>query len=425
MTKNIQAIRGMNDYLPKDAALWQHIEDTLKKVLRGYGYSEIRLPIVEHTPLFKRAIGEVTDVVEKEMYTFDDRNGDSLTLRPEGTAGCVRAGIEHGLLYNQEQRLWYIGPMFRYERPQKSRYRQFHQLGVEVFGLHGPNIDAELILLTARWWKALGIAEHVKLELNSIGSLEARTNYRNALITFLKQHLDVLDEDCKHRMYRNPLRVLDSKNPEVQALLNYAPRLSEYLDEASRTHFSGLCELLAQAGGIPYTINECLVRGLDYYNRTVFEWVTTSLGAQGTVCAGGRYDSLVEQLGGHAVPAVGFAVGLERLVLLIKAINPNFTTPPTIDVYLISYGAGVQSSAMQLAERVRDALPQLKLMTNYGVGNFKKQIKRADKWGACVALILGENQVAAQQVVVKDLRSGKQETLAQSETAVRLAQILS
>ncbi|CAI1948686.1 histidine--tRNA ligase [Serratia proteamaculans] len=423
MAKNIQAIRGMNDYLPEETALWQRIEGILKQVLSGYGYSEIRLPIVEQTPLFKRAIGEVTDVVEKEMYTFDDRNGESLTLRPEGTAGCVRAGIEHGLLYNQEQRLWYVGPMFRYERPQKGRYRQFHQLGAEVFGLQGPDIDAELILLSARWWKALGISEHVKLELNSIGSLEARANYRDALVAFLEQHQEKLDEDCKRRMYSNPLRVLDSKNPEVQALLNDAPRLSEYLDEESKAHFEGLCELLAQAG-IPYTINERLVRGLDYYNRTVFEWVTTSLGAQGTVCAGGRYDGLVEQLGGRATPAVGFAMGLERLVLLVQAVNPEFKAAATIDVYVISSGEGTQSAAMQLAERVRDEAPQLKLMTNYGGGNFKKQITRADKWGARVALILGENEVAAQQVVVKDLRSGEQETLAQSEVAVRLATML-
>ncbi|CAI1862059.1 histidine--tRNA ligase [Serratia marcescens] len=423
MAKNIQAIRGMNDYLPEETALWQRIEGTLKQVLGGYGYSEIRLPIVEQTPLFKRAIGEVTDVVEKEMYTFEDRNGESLTLRPEGTAGCVRAGIEHGLLYNQEQRLWYIGPMFRYERPQKGRYRQFHQLGAEVFGLQGPDIDAELILLTARWWKALGIAEHVKLELNSIGSLEARANYRDALVAFLEQHVEVLDEDCKRRMYSNPLRVLDSKNSEVQALLNDAPRLSEYLDEESRAHFAGLCELLAQAG-IPYTVNERLVRGLDYYNRTVFEWVTTSLGAQGTVCAGGRYDGLVEQLGGRATPAVGFAMGLERLVLLVQAVNPEFKAPSAIDVYVISSGAGTQSAAMRLAEQVRDAAPQLKLMTNYGGGNFKKQITRADKWGARIALILGESEVAAQQVVLKDLRSGEQETLAQSEVAARLALML-
>ena len=423
MAKNIQAIRGMNDYLPEETALWQRIEGTLKQVLGSYGYSEIRLPIVEQTPLFKRAIGEVTDVVEKEMYTFEARNGESLTLRPEGTAGCVRAGIEHGLLYNQEQRLWYIGPMFRYERPQKGRYRQFHQLGAEVFGLQGPDVDAELILLTARWWKALGIAEHVKLELNSIGSLEARANYRDALVAFLEQHVEVLDEDCKRRMYSNPLRVLDSKNPEVQALLNDAPRLSEYLDEESRAHFAGLCELLAQAG-IPYTVNERLVRGLDYYNRTVFEWVTTSLGAQGTVCAGGRYDGLVEQLGGRATPAVGFAMGLERLVLLVQAVNPEFKAPSAIDVYVISSGAGTQSAAMQLAEQVRDAAPQLKLMTNYGGGNFKKQLTRADKWGARIALILGESEVAAQQVVVKDLRSGEQETLAQSEVAARLALML-
>ncbi|GAA3906288.1 MULTISPECIES: histidine--tRNA ligase [Gibbsiella] len=423
MAKNIQAIRGMNDYLPADTALWQRIEGTLKQVLGSYGYSEIRLPIVEQTPLFKRAIGEVTDVVEKEMYTFDDRNGESLTLRPEGTAGCVRAGIEHGLLYNQEQRLWYIGPMFRYERPQKGRYRQFHQLGAEVFGLQGPDIDAELILLTARWWKALGIAEHVSLELNSIGSLEARARYRDALVAFLEQHVEVLDEDCKRRMYSNPLRVLDSKNPDVQALLNGAPRLSEYLDEESREHFNGLCELLSQAG-IPYTINERLVRGLDYYNRTVFEWVTSSLGAQGTVCAGGRYDGLVEQLGGRATPAVGFAMGLERLVLLVQAVNPDFKAPATVDVYVISSGAGTQSAAMALAETVRDAAPQLKVMTNYGGGNFKKQMSRADKWGARAALILGENEVAAQQVVVKDLRSGEQETLAQSEVAARLASML-
>ncbi|EFE95866.1 histidine--tRNA ligase [Serratia odorifera] len=423
MAKNIQAIRGMNDYLPEDTALWQRIEGTLKQVLGSYGYSEIRLPIVEQTPLFKRAIGEVTDVVEKEMYTFDDRNGESLTLRPEGTAGCVRAGIEHGLLYNQEQRLWYIGPMFRYERPQKGRYRQFHQLGAEVFGLQGPDVDAELILLTARWWKALGIAEHVKLELNSIGSLEARANYRDALVAFLEQHVELLDDDCKRRMYSNPLRVLDSKNPQVQALLNDAPRLSEYLDADSKAHFDGLCELLTLAG-IPYTINERLVRGLDYYNRTVFEWVTSSLGAQGTVCAGGRYDGLVEQLGGRATPAVGFAMGLERLVLLVQAVNPDFKAPATIDIYVISSGAGTQSAAMRLAEAVRDAAPQLKLMTNYGGGNFKKQITRADKWGARVALILGENEVAAQQVVVKDLRSGEQETLAQSELAARLALML-
>ena len=423
MAKNIQAIRGMNDYLPEDTALWQRIEGTLKQVLSGYGYSEIRMPIVEQTPLFKRAIGEVTDVVEKEMYTFEDRNGESLTLRPEGTAGCVRAGIEHGLLYNQEQRLWYIGPMFRYERPQKGRYRQFNQLGVEVFGLQGPDIDAELILLSARWWRALGISEHVTLELNSIGSLEARASYRDALVAFLEQHKDKLDEDCKRRMYSNPLRVLDSKNQDIQALLNDAPQLGDYLDEESREHFAGLCELLEQSG-IPYTVNQRLVRGLDYYNRTVFEWVTSSLGAQGTVCAGGRYDGLVEQLGGRATPAVGFAMGLERLVLLVQAVNPDFKAPATVDAYVISSGAGTQGAAIKLAETLRDALPELKVMTNYGGGNFKKQFARADKWGARVALVLGEDEVANQQVVIKDLQTGTQETLTQSDVAVRLASML-
>lgn len=423
MAKNIQAIRGMNDYLPAETALWQRIENSLKQVLSGYGYNEIRLPIVEQTPLFKRAIGEVTDVVEKEMYTFDDRNGDSLTLRPEGTAGCVRAGIEHGILYNQEQRLWYVGPMFRYERPQKGRYRQFHQLGCEVFGLQGPDIDAELILMTARWWRVLGIADHVKLELNSIGSLDARARYREALVAFLEQHKDQLDEDCLRRMYTNPLRVLDTKNPQIQVLLNDAPVLTDYLDDESRAHFEALGELLKQSG-IPYTVNPRLVRGLDYYNRTVFEWVTTSLGAQGTVCAGGRYDGMVEQLGGHATPAVGFAMGLERLVLLVQSVNPDFKAQSGVDVYLISSGTGTQLAAMQLAEKLRDALPQLKLMTNYGGGNFKKQFARADKWGARVALVLGENEVAAGQVVVKNLSNGEQDTLAQADVASRLATLL-
>ncbi|MBE5222556.1 histidine--tRNA ligase [Pectobacterium sp. A113-S21-F16] len=423
MAKNIQAIRGMNDYLPAETALWQRIENSLKQVLSSYGYSEIRTPIVEQTSLFKRAIGEVTDVVEKEMYTFDDRNGESLTLRPENTASCVRAGIEHGILYNQEQRLWYVGPMFRYERPQKGRYRQFHQLGCEVFGLQGPDIDAELILMTARWWRVLGIADHVKLELNSIGSLDARARYREALVAFLEQHKDQLDEDCLRRMYTNPLRVLDTKNPQIQVLLNDAPVLTDYLDDESRAHFEALGELLTQSG-IPYTVNPRLVRGLDYYNRTVFEWVTTSLGAQGTVCAGGRYDGMVEQLGGRPTPAVGFAMGLERLVLLVQSVNPDFSAPPTVDVYLVSSGVGTQVAAMQLAEKLRDALPQLKLMTNYGGGNFKKQFARADKWGACVALVLGENEVAAGQVVVKNLSNGEQDTLAQADVASRLATLL-
>lgn len=423
MAKNIQAIRGMNDFLPADTAIWQRVEDVLKSVLASYGYSEIRLPIVEQTPLFKRAIGEVTDVVEKEMYTFDDRNGESLTLRPEGTAGCVRAGIEHGLLYNQEQRLWYMGPMFRYERPQKGRYRQFHQIGVEVFGLQGPDIDAELIMLNARWWKALGIADHVRLELNSIGSPEARANYRDALVAFLEQHKEALDEDCKRRMYSNPMRVLDSKNPDIQMLLNDAPQLGDYLDAESREHFDGLRALLDDAG-IAYTVNQRLVRGLDYYNRTVIEWVTDSLGSQGTVCGGGRYDGLVEQLGGRATPGVGFAMGMERLVLLVQAVNPEFEPARNVDVYVIASGQGVQSAAMQLAEKLRDQLPEMKLMTNFGGGNFKKQFARADKWGARVALVLGEDEQKAGQVVIKDLRNGEQQTLAQADAAAALRALL-
>lgn len=424
MAKNIPAIRGMNDCLPAETAIWQRVESTVKRVLSGYGFSEIRTPIVEQTPLFKRAIGEVTDVVEKEMYTFDDRNGESLTLRPENTAGCVRAGIQHGLLYNQEQRLWYIGPMFRYERPQKGRYRQFHQLGAEVFGLQGPDIDAELILMTARWWRELGIADHVTLELNSIGSLEARANYREALVAFLEQHKEKLDEDCQRRMYTNPLRVLDSKNPEIQLLLNDAPELFDYLDSESKEHFDGLCQLLDSAG-IKYRINQRLVRGLDYYNRTVFEWVTSALGAQGTICAGGRYDGLVEQLGGKATPAVGFAMGMERMVLLVQEVNPDFVADLAVaDVYFSSFGEGSQQAALILAEKIRDQLPELRLMTNHGGGNFKKQLTRASKHGAKVALILGEDEIRVGNITVKDLRNGEQETLSQQAITVRLSELL-
>ncbi|MDE9538036.1 histidine--tRNA ligase [Xenorhabdus bovienii] len=424
MAKNIPAIRGMNDCLPAETAIWQRVESTVKRVLAGYGFIEIRTPIVEQTPLFKRAIGEVTDVVEKEMYTFDDRNGESLTLRPENTAGCVRAGIQHGLLYNQEQRLWYIGPMFRYERPQKGRYRQFHQLGAEVFGLQGPDIDAEMILMTARWWRELGIAEHVTLELNSIGSLDARANYREALVAFLEQHKEKLDEDCQRRMYTNPLRVLDSKNPEIQALLNDAPALFDYLDAESKEHFDGLCRILDSAG-IKYHLNQRLVRGLDYYNRTVFEWVTSALGAQGTVCAGGRYDGLVEQLGGKSTPAVGFAMGMERMVLLVQEVNPEFVADLAVaDVYLSSFGEGSQQAALILAEQIRDELPELRLMTNHGGGNFKKQLGRADKHGAKVALILGEDEIRAGNITVKDLRNGEQETLSQQAITARLSELL-
>ncbi|EKO6517704.1 histidine--tRNA ligase [Vibrio cholerae] len=421
MAKTIQAIRGMNDCLPTQSPLWQKVEGVVKNVISAYGYSEVRMPIVEMTHLFSRAIGEVTDVVEKEMYTFEDRNGDSLTLRPEGTAGCVRSGIENGLLYNQEQRLWYMGPMFRHERPQKGRYRQFHQCGVEVFGLDGPDVDAELIMMTARLWRELGISEHVRLELNSIGSLEARANYRNALIEYLEQYQSVLDEDCKRRMYTNPLRVLDSKNPEVQAILGDAPQLSDYLDAESKQHFAGLCELL-DAAGIEYTVNQRLVRGLDYYNRTVFEWITESLGSQGTVCGGGRYDGLVEQLGGKPTPAVGFAMGLERLVLMMETLG-NTEVRRSVDVYMVTAGEGTMMAGMKLAEQLREQVPGLRVMTHFGGGNFKKQFKRADKVGAAIALVLGEDEVAAQTVVVKDLAGGDQSTVAQAEVAKLLAHL--
>lgn len=411
----------MNDCLPTQSPLWQKVEGVVKNVISAYGYSEVRMPIVEMTHLFSRAIGEVTDVVEKEMYTFEDRNGDSLTLRPEGTAGCVRSGIENGLLYNQEQRLWYMGPMFRHERPQKGRYRQFHQCGVEVFGLDGPDVDAELIMMTARLWRELGIAQHVRLELNSIGSLEARANYRTALIDYLEQYQNVLDEDCKRRMYTNPLRVLDSKNPDVQAILGDAPQLSDYLDAESKQHFADLCELL-DAAGIEYTVNQRLVRGLDYYNRTVFEWITESLGSQGTVCGGGRYDGLVEQLGGKPTPAVGFAMGLERLVLMMETLG-NTDIRRSVDVYMVTAGEGTMMAGMKLAEQLREQVPGLRVMTHFGGGNFKKQFKRADKVGAAIALVLGEDEVAAKTVVVKDLAGGEQNTVAQAEVAKLLAHL--
>ncbi|MGY0617360.1 histidine--tRNA ligase [Vibrio sp. FJH11] len=422
MAKTIQAIRGMNDCLPTQSPLWQKLENTVKNVISAYGYNEMRMPIVEMTHLFSRAIGEVTDVVEKEMYTFEDRNGDSLTLRPEGTAGCVRAGIENGLLYNQEQRVWYIGPMFRHERPQKGRYRQFHQCGVEVFGLNGPDVDAELIMMTARLWRELGIDKYVRLELNSIGSLEARANYREALVAYLEQHMDVLDEDCKRRMYTNPLRVLDSKNPDVQNILGDAPRLSDYLDEDSKQHFAGLCELL-DAAGIEYTVNERLVRGLDYYNRTVFEWITESLGSQGTVCGGGRYDGLVEQLGGKATPAVGFAMGLERLVLMLETLELT-EVRRSVDVYVVTAGEGTMMAGMKLAEQLRENIPGVRVMNHFGGGNFKKQFKRADKVGAVVALVLGENEVADNTVVLKDLAGGEQHTYNQAEVAEKIAALI-
>nr|WP_276583371.1 histidine--tRNA ligase [Pseudomonas sp. RIT-PI-S] len=422
----MQAIRGMNDILPEQTPLWRYFEGTVAGLLDGYGYRQIRMPIVEFTELFKRSIGEVTDIVEKEMYTFEDRNGDSLTLRPEGTAACVRAVLEHGITGSgQPQKLWYIGPMFRHERPQKGRYRQFHQIGVEVFNLAGPDIDAELIALTWRLWGALGIRDAVKLELNSLGTSEARGRYRDALVSFLSARQSQLDEDSKRRLNSNPLRILDSKVPETQALLVDAPKLADYLDEESRVHFDGLKARL-DALGIPYVINPKLVRGLDYYSKTVFEWVTHKLGAQGTVCAGGRYDGLVEQMGGKPTAGVGFAMGIERLILLLETLEqvPE-SLARQVDVYLCAIGDAAELAALKLSERLRTEMPSLRLQVNAGSGSFKSQFKKADKSGALFALVLGEDELAHEVVGFKPLRGqGEQQEIAWTALADHLASAL-
>jgi histidyl-tRNA synthetase len=403
----------MNDILPDETAYWQFLERTVAGVLASYGYGEIRLPVVEKTALFKRSIGEVTDIVEKEMYTFDDRNGDSMTLRPEGTAGCVRAAIQQGLL-GIPQRLWYSGPMFRYERPQKGRQRQFHQTGVEAFGIATPDMDAELILLCARLWRRLGLADCVELQLNSIGNVAARAAYRTALVEFLQARVALLDEDSQRRLHSNPLRILDSKNPQTQALLDDGPSLEDFLDDEARADFARLCELLA-ASGVKYSVNRRLVRGLDYYNKTVFEWVTGKLGAQGTVCAGGRYDGLVEQLGGKATPAVGCAMGMERLVLLLMEQGVAVAAP-AVDVYVVAVGSEAERIALATAESLREKQPHLHIVQHTGGGSFKSQLKKADKSGARAALIWGEDEVAAQTVTVKSLRN---ESAAQVTVALR------
>jgi histidyl-tRNA synthetase len=410
---NLKAIRGMSDILPDETPYWQYLETTVRQLLASYGYGEIRFPIVEHTELFKRSIGEVTDIVEKEMYSFDDRNGESLTLRPEGTAGCVRAAIQQGIL-NTPQRLWYSGPMFRYERPQKGRYRQFHQIGVEAFGVATPDMDAEVILMTARLWRDLGLGDSVELQLNSIGSTDSRQAYRTALVAFLEQHVDQLDEDSQRRLGTNPLRILDSKNPDVQVLLDGAPSLLDYLDDESLQDFSQLTALL-DAAGIAYTVNPRLVRGLDYYNKTVFEWVTNRLGAQGTICAGGRYDGLVAQLGGKAIPAVGFAMGMERLVLLLAELGNLDVETSRADIYVVAAGNDAHRTALAVIESLRDAMPTVRIIQHTGGGSFKSQMKKADKSGAQVALIWGENEVAEGTVTVKPLR-------AQPEAGDRLEQ---
>jgi len=410
----IQSIRGMNDLLPEHSAIWQYVEATLARMLGAYSYREIRFPILEKTDLFKRAVGEVTDIVEKEMYSFDDRNGDRLSLRPEGTAGCVRACIQNGLLHNQTQRLWYTGPMFRHERPQKGRLRQFHQIGVEAFGLAGPDIDAELLLLTARLWRELNIDQALELQINSLGTAEERATYRQALVEYLDAYKDDLDEDSQRRLSTNPLRILDSKNPDTQLLLKNAPVLNDFLGAESKQHFEQICSVLNNAG-VSYVINLKLVRGLDYYSQTVFEWVTTNLGAQGTICAGGRYDSLVELLGGKPCSAVGLAIGLERLIMLLDELGavPD-SVGQQVDMYLVAVG-DESYQAMQLAEQLRTALPAVRLETHCGGGSFKSQIKKADKSGAAVAIILGEDEVSSNTVQVKFLRQERpQETVDQA-----------
>jgi histidyl-tRNA synthetase len=413
----LQSIRGMNDLLPEQSATWQYLERTVAEVLGRYSYREIRFPILEQTELFKRAVGEVTDIVEKEMYSFDDRNGDSLSLRPEGTAGCVRACTQNGLLHNQTQRLWYTGPMFRHERPQKGRLRQFHQIGVEAFGLNGPDIDAELLLITARLWKTLKIDHAVSLQINSLGTSADRKTYRTALVDYLMARQEQLDEDSQRRLQTNPMRILDSKNQDTQALLNDAPKLADFIDQESRDHFEQLCAVL-DAANINYEINPRLVRGLDYYSKTVFEWVTTNLGAQGTVCAGGRYDGLVEQLGGKPCPGVGFAMGVERLVLLLDELGavPD-SIGQTVDLYIVAVG-NIELEALVLAEDLRSQCPNIRIESHCGGGSFKSQIKKADKSGAAVALILGEDEVASATAGVKFLREEKpQQSVAQTELA--------
>jgi histidyl-tRNA synthetase len=420
LSKAIHAVRGMNDLLPEQVRLWQRVEAAARDILHAYGYSEVRFPILERTELFARSIGDVTDIVEKEMYTFEDRSGDSLTLRPEGTAGCVRAGIENGLLHNQVQRLWYQGPMFRHERPQKGRYRQFHQIGVEAFGMAGPDVDAELILICARLWRALGIGQ-LELQLNSLGSPAARAAYRRVLVDYLESRRGELDDDSIKRLDRNPLRVLDSKNPAMQDVIANAPSLHDHLDGESRVHFQRLREML-EANGVRCTINTRLVRGLDYYTRTVFEWTTDRLGAQSAVCAGGRYDGLVELLGGAPAPAAGFALGLERIVELL-ALDGAGGSDCQPQVYFALLDERAASEALALAERLRDA--GLRVTLNCGAGSLKSQLTRPDRRGARYCALLGGEETARQAVAVKDMRDGSQVEVAREGLVAHLRERLS
>jgi histidyl-tRNA synthetase len=413
----------MNDILPDVAGTWRHLESVVQDIVQSYGYEEIRLPILEYTELFKRSIGEVTDIVEKEMYTFEDRNGESLTMRPEATAGVVRAGMTNGLLHNQKQKLWTAGPMFRYEKPQKGRYRQFHQFDVEALGYDGPDVDAELIIMSARMWQRLGI-DRIRLEINSLGILESRARYREALVDYFTGVKSQLDEDSIRRLEQNPLRILDSKNPEMQTVVQAAPVMLDYLDEASAGHFEGLKALL-RAAGVEFEVNPRLVRGLDYYSRTVFEWVTDALGSQGAVCSGGRYDGLVEKLGGRPTPAIGWAMGIERFVALYEACGGKAPRMAP-DVYLVAVGAGTQARAFGLAEQLRDEVADIHVELNLGGGSFKSQMKRADKSGATWALVLGEQELSEDRIGLKPLRSSdEQESIPLAELAGVLQERLS
>lgn len=416
VAKGIQAIRGMHDVLPTDSLYWQHLERCVSDLMSAYAFDQIRMPVLEKTELFKRTIGDVTDIVEKEMYMFEDRNGDSLSLRPEGTAGCVRAVIEHGLIHNQVQKLWYSGPMFRHERPQKGRYRQFHQIGVEVFGLAGPDIDAELIVLTRRLWEKLGLFPYVGLEINTLGTQDERHEYRAALVDFLLTKEEMLDEDSKRRLHSNPLRVLDSKSESTQAALRDAPSLLDFIGEESTQHFESL-KLMLDSVGISYTVNPRLVRGLDYYSRTVFEWVTDKLGAQGTVCAGGRFDSLVEMLGGRATPAVGLAMGVERLIALMQDFN-TVAVGEQPDCILILLGDLAQNAGVRIAEELRSSVTELRVVQNHGGGSLKSQMKKADRIGARWAIIIGEEELNQGVASVKPLRGeGEQSSVKLTDLA--------
>jgi len=413
----IQAVRGMNDILPPETFLWLYVEYIFRRILLGHGYQEIRFPIVEKTDLFKRSIGEVTDIVEKEMYTFLDRNQESLTLRPEGTACCVRAAMEHGLLHNQVQRLWYSGPFFRHERPQKGRYRQFHQFSAEVFGLTGPDIDAELILMSAAILEKLGIKSFSKLQLNTLGTKASRSEYRKRLVQYFKEHVDSLDEDSTHRLHKNPLRILDSKNPDMLKIISNAPKLLDHLDDESLKHFEKLQEYLTHAG-VNFEINPCLVRGLDYYTKTVFEWVTDRLGAQGTICAGGRYDGLVEQLGGKSTPAIGLSFGIERTISLMQQTDKNHRADSGLHVYLITDSEATFAAGLKTANYLRAKVPGLRLVLHCGGGSLKNQFKKADKSGAQYALIVGEHELKTRSVSLKNLREDiPQQSLYQDELA--------